>query len=154
MQLNMLNLCFPLICTSPIRYCSLSHQVDVRWSAATAQEHALATRIQSIYRGSRAKRAAVRAAEYLAWYRDSAHLRSLLLRLCYFVLALLIAALFYLNLVYGIMFDVATCKSWLWTVLATVAVDACIQQPVVVMVGAVLGDQTQYGSYTVTMQLN
>ena len=121
------------ICTLLRTYltCVQHLQAEVRWAAATMQEHAIATRVQSIYRGKRAKREVIRAAEYIAWHRDSAHLRSLLLRLCYLCLAVAIGGLIYLNLVFGVMFDINTCRRWLLTSLFAVLIDAFVQQPVV-----------------------
>lgn len=59
---------------------------------------------------------------------------------------LTILCLAYTNLVFAIKFDRGTCKDWLTTCVIALVVEAILQQPVVLLMTAVLGDYVEEGA--------
>lgn len=82
-------------------FCFHYTQVKQRWAAPTVQEHAAATRVQCKFRSQRARIAAVRAAEYAAWYKHSQKERAVLQTLSHICLAVTTCCLLYVNLLFG-----------------------------------------------------
>ncbi|KAG5191236.1 hypothetical protein JKP88DRAFT_296446 [Tribonema minus] len=97
-------------------------------------------------RTQRARTTAIRAAEFAAWLKGCAPHRAALLLLAHACTALAIACLLYVNLVYGVVFDERTGCGWLLTCFFAMLVEGIVQQPLVLMVTAVLGDFVEQGS--------
>eukprot|EP00611_Tribonema_gayanum_P008441 TRINITY_DN1798_c0_g1_i2.p1 TRINITY_DN1798_c0_g1~~TRINITY_DN1798_c0_g1_i2.p1 ORF type:complete len:459 (+),score=174.12 TRINITY_DN1798_c0_g1_i2:317-1693(+) len=121
-------------------------KVRLRWANPTPAERAAVTRMQCAFRTQRARTTAIRAAEFAAWLKGCAPHRAALLLLAHACTALAIACLLYVNLVYGVVFDARTGRGWLLTCFFAMLVEGIVQQPLVLMVTAVLGDFVEQGS--------
>ena len=110
-----------------------------RWAKTSRSQQIAALKIQTTYRSHRARQMIVRLSEFTAWEERRWGRR--VVGLVTYTMALgAVAGLTYVNLVFAILFDKATRSGWLLTCFIAFIVEGIVQQPVVLMVSAVLGD--------------
>lgn len=88
----------------------------------------------------------VRALEFNVWLDKCQDRRSMMYILVNSVISLTILCLTYANLVFAARFDRVTCTDWLTTCVIALLVESILQQPVVLLTTAVLGDFVEEGA--------
>jgi predicted membrane protein len=96
-----------------------------------------AIKIQTAWRGFAARRTAVRLQELRLW-DTLAFERRILSTLVYTALLLLIAGATYVSLVFGVRFAPEQTRAWLLTSCAAYALDIVAQEPIVILVNAMV----------------
>lgn len=89
---------------------------------------------------------ATRALEFSTWLCKCRDQRSMMYVIVNSVVYLTILCLTYTNLVFAARFDRETCTNWLTTCVIALAVEAAVQQPVVLLTTGVLGDFVEEGA--------